>query len=188
MLNDFVVRDMVEDAYAGIILGRPFLSTSGYKIDVKGGHLRFDMGECHTEFSLFKDRNFLPSLFACGEVIISNAIVKFDNLCPNDPPMFDCVSTKGLELDCANVGLDAHVALIITKDEPYVFNEESMNDCYRFSRVLMSLPLMDGVQYDFNLGAEFDSGQSDRVHYKIILFADYAIWTNLMLKKYLHPI
>ena len=44
-------------------------------------------------------------------MIISDAIVKFDDLCPNDPTIFDYVSSKGLGVDCAMVRLGAHLLL-----------------------------------------------------------------------------
>jgi len=47
----------------------------------------------------------------------------------------------------------------------------------------MSLPPMDGVKFDFDLGVEFGSGSSNGVQYKFILYADHTIWRYLMLKK-----
>ena len=37
VLDDFIILDMVVNAYAQIILGRHFLATSGCEVDVKGG-------------------------------------------------------------------------------------------------------------------------------------------------------
>ena len=54
VLNDFIVLDMAKDVYNQIILGKSFLATFGYKIDVKGGQLTFDMGKSHAEFTLFE--------------------------------------------------------------------------------------------------------------------------------------
>ena len=56
-LDDFILLDMAIDAYAQIILGRPFLATSGYKVDVKEGRLTFDVGECHLGFVFFENQN-----------------------------------------------------------------------------------------------------------------------------------
>ena len=52
---DFVVLDMDEDCHTQIILGRPFLATTGCKIDVKEGRLTFDVGEHHVKFGFFDD-------------------------------------------------------------------------------------------------------------------------------------
>ncbi|XP_071905746.1 uncharacterized protein [Coffea arabica] len=49
---DFVVLDMEEDISMPIILGRPFLATSGTIIDVKNGKLKFQVGEEEVEFNL----------------------------------------------------------------------------------------------------------------------------------------
>ena len=74
---DFVILDMAEDSYTQIILDRPFLATSGYKIDVKEGKLTFDVGEHHAEFGLFKDFKPSPSIHSCCgcEVLDSNGLV-----------------------------------------------------------------------------------------------------------------
>jgi len=47
---DFVILDMAKDARTQIVLGRPFLTIIGCKIDVKEGRLTFDMGKHHAEF------------------------------------------------------------------------------------------------------------------------------------------
>jgi len=63
---DFMVLDMDEDCCTQIILGRPFLATTGCKIDVKEGRLIYDVGEHHVEFRLFDDLK-PASTFACCE-------------------------------------------------------------------------------------------------------------------------
>ena len=40
-LNDFIIVDITREAYTQIILGRPVLTTSACKIDVKGGAVNF---------------------------------------------------------------------------------------------------------------------------------------------------
>ena len=59
-LDDFIILDMAIDAYAQTKIRRTFLATFGYKVDVKGGRLTFDIGECHVEFVLFETQN-IPS-------------------------------------------------------------------------------------------------------------------------------
>jgi len=63
---NLVVLDMVEDSRIQIILGRPFLSTAGCKIDVKEGKLTLDVGEHHVEFGLFKDSEPSSTFSYCG--------------------------------------------------------------------------------------------------------------------------
>ena len=41
VLNDFITIDMATEVYTQIILGKPFLATSGCKINVKRGALNF---------------------------------------------------------------------------------------------------------------------------------------------------
>jgi len=51
----------------------------------------------------------------------------------------------------------------------------------------MSLPPLDGIEYDFDLGVEFGSNPFDGAHYKIILYIDNVIYPYLMMKKDLYP-
>ena len=60
---------MAVNAYAQIILGQPFLAASGCKVDVKGGHLTFDVGVNQVEFVLFENQNIPSPLFALEEVV-----------------------------------------------------------------------------------------------------------------------
>ena len=71
MSTDFVILIMAEDDHNQIILGRLFLAIMGFKIDVKGGRLTFDV-----EFGLFKDHEFSPSSFPwCGcDLVVSSEI------------------------------------------------------------------------------------------------------------------
>ena len=66
MLDGFVILDMAVDVHAQIILKRPFLATSDYKVNVKEGRLTFDVGECHVEFALFENHN-IPSPLSASE-------------------------------------------------------------------------------------------------------------------------
>ena len=36
--------------------------------------------------------------------------------------------------------------------------------------MLISLPPLDGAEYDFDSGVKFGSGSSDGVHYRIVLY------------------
>ncbi|XP_050916503.1 uncharacterized protein LOC127131635 [Lathyrus oleraceus] len=50
----FVIMDIKEDSHIPIILGSPFVSTTGAIIDVKKGRLTFKVGEEKVEFLLAK--------------------------------------------------------------------------------------------------------------------------------------
>ncbi|XP_021750404.1 uncharacterized protein LOC110716078 [Chenopodium quinoa] len=49
---DFVVMEMEEDAHVPIILGKPFLATTGAIIDMKNGKITFEVGDEKIEYSL----------------------------------------------------------------------------------------------------------------------------------------
>jgi len=106
------------------------LTSTGYKIDLNGGKLTFDVGEYHAEFGLFKDYDCsLSSLACCGcDVVISDDFIQLIDVCRNDPHEFDYVSTEGYGLDCAKVNLVDHLQLSIVKDKPYAFNDGYLCD------------------------------------------------------------
>jgi len=79
----------------------------------------------------------------------------------------------GPDLDYAKVEFVAPVPPSVTAGEPNAINKDSTSNYCRFAHILMSLPLMDGFVYDFDLVAESGSGSSNRGHYQIIL---YAFW------------
>ena len=54
--------------------------------------------------------------------------------------------------------------------------------------MLLSLPILDGVEYDADLRNELGSGLSRAIPYKIILYIDYTIWYYLMFEKDMNPI
>ncbi|XP_015965615.1 uncharacterized protein LOC107489379 [Arachis duranensis] len=55
---DFVVLDMEEEAKASIILGRPFLATTGAIIDVQKGKLTLRLHHEKMEFNVFKAMSY----------------------------------------------------------------------------------------------------------------------------------
>ena len=114
---------MAKDTYTHIILWGPLLATSCYTIDGKGGRLTFDVEKCHVEFTLFEDRNPFLSSFAFEEVMVSDEIEMHDVLCHTDPLMFDCVSTKGPDLDYAKVEFIAPMPPSVIENKPYAINE-----------------------------------------------------------------
>nr|GMC62954.1 uncharacterized protein LOC109166929 [Ipomoea batatas] len=54
---DFVVMDIREDPYTPIILGRPFLATTGEIIDARKGSMIVDFGEEKVAFNVLEDPN-----------------------------------------------------------------------------------------------------------------------------------
>jgi len=108
-------------------------------------------------------------------VVLSNEVVQFDDLCPNDPQLLDYVSMEDLGLGYAKAELVGNSPPSMLKDEPYVVNEGSMSGYCRFTRELLSFPPLGGVEYDLDLGVKFSNGPLDGVHYEIILYADCTI-------------
>ena len=94
-------------------------------------------------------------------MVVSDEFVKSFDVCPYDPRSLDCESTKSQGVDCANVYLVVHFPPSIAKDESYATSEGFMRDYCKFARLLLlSLPLLDMVEYDFDLGIELGSGSS----------------------------
>ena len=147
MSMDFVILDIARDAFAQIILRRPFLAAVGYRIHVKSRQLTFDLGDHHAEFGIFKDQDSSFASFAyCGcDVPISNEIVKSNDLCYSDPYMIDLESTVSQGLSCTLLNLVANFVASIAKDMPCAVSKGPLSDYYRFARVLMSFPPLDGV-------------------------------------------
>ena len=83
--------------------------------------------------------------------------------------MLDHESTKGKDVNYVKVDLVAHLPHSIAKDMPYAVNEGSLCVYFRFSIVLLSLPLLDVLEYEFGLGIELGSGSSGGIPYKVIL-------------------
>ncbi|XP_074342430.1 DNA damage-inducible protein 1-like [Apium graveolens] len=76
---DFVVLEMDEDVEVPIILGRPFLATTGTIIDVKAGKLTLNVGEDKVEFDLNKAMK-MPSFDAtCFTIDIVDEILKHED-------------------------------------------------------------------------------------------------------------
>ena len=128
---DLVLLDMAKDSYTQIILGRPFLATTGCKIDVKEGKLTFDVGEHHVEFGLFKDFESSPSTFSCCgcEVIESTESVGILEMSLKDPSSFDCTLSEGSGLD--GVTVDSLQPSIV-ENKPYTIDEGYLSGSCRF--------------------------------------------------------
>ncbi|XP_031097097.1 uncharacterized protein LOC116001355 [Ipomoea triloba] len=87
--GDFVVLEMEEDAKVPIILGRPFLATSGAVIDVKKGTLVLEIGDDKVEFNVFELASKSPCLDECFCVDTIDSCVREtleeSNWISNDP-------------------------------------------------------------------------------------------------------
>ncbi|KAJ9169520.1 hypothetical protein P3X46_017705 [Hevea brasiliensis] len=74
---DFVILDMEEDSHMPIILGRPFLATTGALIDVKGEKLTLRVGEDHLVFNIGNDKKKQhEDVDSCLRIDIVDELVK----------------------------------------------------------------------------------------------------------------
>ncbi|XP_058005415.1 uncharacterized protein LOC131181384 [Hevea brasiliensis] len=84
---DFVVLEMEEDVQIPIILGRPFLTTTGVIISVKNGQLTLKLREEEVEFNLFRVMIHKSKSDKCLRVNIIDKLVEeiFQKRYPEDP-------------------------------------------------------------------------------------------------------
>ncbi|XP_021716718.1 uncharacterized protein LOC110684587 [Chenopodium quinoa] len=75
---NFIVLEIAEDDHIPIILGRPFLATSGALIDVKVGHITLRIGKKEESFEL-KPMN--ESLSLVQGIMCANSPRSIDNVC-----------------------------------------------------------------------------------------------------------
>ena len=76
--------------------------------------------------------------------------------CPN-PFDSDWIWIEDPDLGYANMEFAAPTPPSISKVETYASNESSMSDYCRFAQVVLSLPPIEGVDFDFDLGIEHDN-------------------------------
>ena len=103
-----------------------------------------------------------------------------------DPFVFEYVMSEGLGLDFARVEFNKHAPPSIVEDEPYGTNGNSVSDYCRLVQVVQSMPPIDDIRCDFDLGIKLSSGPYNGSHYKLILYTDHIKWCHLVLKKDLH--
>ena len=109
--------------------------------------------------------------------------IKDDWGCP-DSSDFDWIYTKDPDWGYVKVEFAARMTHSILDVETYASNESFMSDYCRFAQLVLSLPPIEVVNLDFDLGIEYDnSGSSDGARYLFILYADSTLWGNLMMKK-----
>ena len=87
MLVNFVILQMEEDKCTLIMLGRPFLATTGCHINVKNGKLSFDVGDDLVEFNLIKASNFPSMSIGCHRIDVIDYLIREEiiNHASSDP-------------------------------------------------------------------------------------------------------
>ncbi|XP_021745344.1 uncharacterized protein LOC110711273 [Chenopodium quinoa] len=100
---DFIVLEIAEDDQILIILGRPFLATSGALIDVKGLRITFRVGKNEESFEL---KPMHESLSFMKGIMCVNSPHPIDNVCMIDSSNNDVLENCDdvlLSCDCKNV-------------------------------------------------------------------------------------
>jgi len=65
-----------------------------------------------------------------------------------------------------------------------ISNYSSISEYYKFAQVVYSMPPLEGFDVDFDLGVEqVDNGPSDRPRERFVLYADCALWDQVMKTK-----
>ncbi|XP_021760211.1 uncharacterized protein LOC110725042 [Chenopodium quinoa] len=101
---DFIMLEIAEDDHIPIILGRPYLATSGALIDVKGGRITLRVGNnkesfglkpMHESLSLMKGIMCVSSLRSIDNVCVINSSTKdvLEN-CDDVLLSFDCKKVR----------------------------------------------------------------------------------------------
>jgi len=72
----------------------------------------------------------------------------------------------------------------IPKVEVHASNESALSDYCRLGQPILPYPPVEGLDAYFDLGIEQDdNGQPDGPHTQFILYADSALWRQLMMTK-----
>jgi hypothetical protein len=94
VFGDFIVVDMKENPQVLIILGCPFLRTTGAMINVRNENIILNVGDEKVEFDMHNSMKYSPSIDTCFRVEITYDFVKdvIDEYISSDP------STTQLEI------------------------------------------------------------------------------------------
>ena len=123
---------------------------------------------CHT-----KEDMVSPSSSLLYGLPLSPEIDRKDVLNYDDPPDSGWISYEDPEQRYVKVKFAAPMPPTVPEVKTYASNKSSMSDYCKFAQVVLSLPPMERVDWDFDHGIKYnDSGPSDRAHYQFILHAD----------------
>ena len=89
ILEDFIVVDIPKTNDAQIILGRPFMATTGCHINVKRGWITFEVHGCYAMFYHIEEKAVSPNSSLLDEFSPFSKIDMEDILNCENPPGFD---------------------------------------------------------------------------------------------------
>jgi len=105
-----------------------------------------------------------------------------------DPLDFNWISHEDLDQRYVKMEFATPMLPNMPKVAAHVSNKSSMSDYCRFAQVVLSLFLMEGFHIDFDLGVEqIDSSASYGLRVHLVLYADNALWHQIMKAKDLQP-
>ena len=119
---DFIVLNMEEDKQIPIILGRPFLATSGTIIDVKLGRITFKIGDDEEEFKLNINEKPLEVNMVCQVDVVDGHL--------KQPPKVQMKDVGGMDEAFINKGPNklGEVLLPTTKSCPPISPPKDLRD------------------------------------------------------------
>ena len=92
-MEDFIIVDMTETNDAEIILGRPFMATTGCHISVRRGRITFKVKACNAIFCHMVEKVVSPNYSLLDPFPLSSKINREDVLHSQDSPDSDWIST-----------------------------------------------------------------------------------------------
>ena len=104
-----------------------------------------------------------------------------------DSSDFDWISHQDSSQRYVKVEFTAPMSPNMRQVEPYVSNESSISDYYRFAQAVLSFAHMEGLDADFDLGIEQVESSSSNGLRVCFLYADNALWHQVMKTKDFQP-
>jgi len=107
-------------------------------------------------FCFMDEKVVFPNSFLSDVLSRSPKIEMEDGWSCLYPSNSNWISTDDLHQEYVKVEFTAPTPLSIPEVESYTSNESSLSDYYRFTQVVLSLPPMEEVDLDVDLGIEHD--------------------------------
>ncbi|XP_074377248.1 uncharacterized protein LOC141718762 [Apium graveolens] len=174
---DFVVLEMDEDVEMPIILGRPFLATTGTIIDVNAGKLTLNVGEDKVEFDLNKAMK-MPSFDATYFTVdIMDEILKHEDadLLEEEQYLYDKEDGDSLAIVVQDTGMPKiDMALSISEAPQVELKPLPSNIRYAF--------LGDNDTYPVIVSSLLNDDELDKLLHVLRTFKSSIGWTIKELK------
>jgi len=164
------------------------LAIAGCHIDIRKGRSTFEVQGRWAVFCHMKEKVSFPNSSLLDKSFPSLEIDMKNVLNSEDPPDLDWISAEDPNQRYVKMEFAAPMSPNMPKVEAHTSNESSMSDYCRFAQAVLSLPLMEGIDANFDLGVEqIDSSPSDELRMQYVLCADNGLRHKLMKTKDLQP-